>query len=256
MESFFNFAHRNSPNESSKAIRPVRIFRTHKGAGTPKASTAAIAIKPAYFSHTAYRAKKADKEKQKNEQNQVIKLERNVVHSFSRHASLKALRSKQLVTSENKFKKKPKAESYTFRRPASRALHSVKSLPLLGSRSVKGDKALCSIMSEFIKEQKESKGSMKKLRKIKSVFDVNMRTIKSLIENKPNNDNKAVQRYVKYVKEHKPLFIYGPTGAGRYVDAKAIDPLKIRDVLATANANCSFLKPRLAEFYAKYKGVI
>eukprot|EP00826_Nyctotherus_ovalis_P016310 TRINITY_DN14715_c0_g1_i3.p1 TRINITY_DN14715_c0_g1~~TRINITY_DN14715_c0_g1_i3.p1 ORF type:complete len:257 (+),score=19.23 TRINITY_DN14715_c0_g1_i3:79-849(+) len=256
MESTLNLAYRDCPNESSKAIKPVRIFRMHRGTGTPKASAATVAIKSAYFSHTAYGTKRADKEKQNSEQSQVIKLERNPAHSFNRHASLKILRSKQSATSENKFKKKLKVESYTFRRPTSKALHGVKSLPLLGSRSVKGDKALHNIMSEFIKEQKESKGSMKKLRKIKSIFDINMRTIKSLIENKPNNDNKAVQRYVKYVKEHKPLFIYGPTGAGRYIDSKAIDPLKIRDVLATANAHCDFLKPRLAEFYAKYKGVI
>ena len=181
-----------------------------------------------------------------------MNLKKSPVALFARHASSKSL---NVNTDRNKFKKKIIVNAFPFKRSNTQ---SVKLLPTLNSRkmSIKETKAFNSILNNYFKGQRENKKSMKKLKRFKSVIKINIEAIRSILGKNSNSDNKITSLYVKYVKDHKPLFIYGPTGSGRYINGKGVDPLKIRDVIATANAECNFLRPRLAEFYTKSKGII
>jgi len=258
-----NIVHLEELREALKILEPARTapIRSVGASQTYSRSNAPKMLTPNFSLYPDCKAKTYSVEGSQfrdNEKTQIVAFKRNSVISITQPEIAKTYVSnyKDIKINGSKFKEKPNTP-YTFRRQT-KTIHNMSSLPVLSNKkiSLKGNKAFNNIVTDFIKGQKETKRSMKQLKNIKSIIKIHIKKVGNILTRRTKAEKKELRAYVQFVKEHKPLFIYGPTGAGRYINGKAIDPLKLRDTIATANAKCSFLKPRLQDFYKSSKGII
>ena len=117
-------------------------------------------------------------------------------------------------------------------------------------------KTLKEILNDYLKGQEESMKNMRKLQKIRKTLQLSNRILNNLINKRNNVEKRHMNNYTRYVKNNKPLFVYGKYGNGRYLDNKGIDYLGMRDVVLKANRRYNFLEERLDDYYKKRKGLI
>ena len=110
------------------------------------------------------------------------------------------------------------------------------------------NKAFNRILRDYVEGKNETEETMQSAIKIHKQFNNSMDSIRNNMGITLYFEKHRLKTHVEYMRIHKPLFIYGSQGKGRYLNKEAIDLIKVGDITMKANSKYKFLYNKLQHY--------
>ncbi len=99
--------------------------------------------------------------------------------------------------------------------------------------------------------QEEADNDLALAEKLEKQMSEDMETMRSVLDKKIIIERRERLDHIKHMAANKPLFMYGPDGAGRFVNAKGGDFVRTCDLVLRVNPKYKFLKGTLSRMLIK-----
>ena len=106
-------------------------------------------------------------------------------------------------------------------------------------------------LAKCAREQEAAEKDLVVVEKMQKQLEHDVGYMRDILNEREVKERQDQRKHAQHMATHKPLFVYGNTGSGRYFTPRGKDPLRICDLMLTINPRYKFLKGSFAKFLVK-----